>query len=150
MMRQLVMSKTKIFIAVALINIVVIAGIINELGLGSDEVDTSTIVTAQLSIYYKNAGDNDTLIFESLTTSESTVFGKLMAGTDQGNYEVMTTNDGQGVSVTDIIIEGCDSCQKEVGYSWQYTLNGFYSDVAANRNIISNNDIIEWIYTDEV
>ena len=73
-----------------------------------------------------------------------------MAGTEQGNYEVMTTNDGQGVSVTDIIIEGCDSCQKEEGYSWQYTLNGFYSNVAANRNIISNNDIIEWIYTDEV
>ena len=144
------MSKTNIFIAVALINIAVIAGIVNELGLGDDEVDTSTIVTAKLSIYYKNAGENDTLIFESLTTSESTVFGLLMAGTDQGNYEVMTTNDGQGVSVTDIIIEECDSCQKEEGYSWQYTLNGFYSNVAANRNIISNNDIIEWIYTDEV
>ncbi|MEC7135616.1 MAG: hypothetical protein VXW55_03005, partial [Candidatus Thermoplasmatota archaeon] len=71
------MSKTKIFIAVALINIVVIAGIMNELGLGSDEVDTSTIVTAKLSIYYTNAGDNDTLIFESLTTSESTVYGLL-------------------------------------------------------------------------
>ena len=40
------MSKTNIFIAVALINIVVIAGIVNELGLGDDEVDTSTIVTA--------------------------------------------------------------------------------------------------------
>ena len=144
------MSKTNIFIVVALINIAVIAGIVNELGLGDEEVDTSTIVTAKLSIYYKNAGDNDTLIFESLTTSESTVFGLLMAGTNQGNYEVMTTNDGQGVSVTDINIEGCDSCQKEEGYSWQYTLNGFYSNVAANRNIISNNDVIEWIYTDEI
>ena len=144
------MSKTNIFIAVALINIAVIAGIVNELGLGDDEVDTSTIVTAKLSIYYKNSGENDTLIFESLTTSESTVFGLLMAGTDQGNYEVMTTNDGQGVSVTDIIIEECDSCQKEEGYSWQYTLNGFYSNIAANRNIISDNDVIEWIYTDEI
>ena len=45
------MSKTKIFIAVALINIVVTAGM-NELGFGN-EVDTSTIVTAKLSIYYK-------------------------------------------------------------------------------------------------
>lgn len=144
------MSKTNIFIAVALINIAVIAGIVNELGLGDDEVDTSTIVTAKLSIYYKNSGENDTLIFESLTTSESTVFGLLMAGTDQGNYEVMTTNDGQGVSVTDIMIEECDSCQKEEGYSWQYTLNGFYSNIAANRNIISDNDVIEWIYTDEI
>ena len=144
------MSKTNIFIAVALINIAVIAGIVNEIGFGDDEVDTSTIVTAKLSIYYKNAGENDTLIFESLTTSESTVFGLLMAGTDQGNYEVMTTNDGQGVSVTDIIIEECDSCQKEEGYSWQYTLNGFYSNIAANRNIISNNDVVEWIYTDEI
>ena len=67
------MSKTNIFIAVALINIVVIAGIVNELGLGDDEVDTSTIVTAKLSIYYKNAGDNDTLIFESLDLNSMSV-----------------------------------------------------------------------------
>ena len=44
------MSKTKILIAVALINIVVIAGIVNELGFGNEEVDTSTIVTAKLTI----------------------------------------------------------------------------------------------------
>ena len=64
------MSKTKILIAVALINIVVIAGIVNELGFGNEEVDTSTIVTAKLTISYSNAGDNDTLTFESITTTE--------------------------------------------------------------------------------
>ena len=144
------MSRTKIFLAVAIINIVIIAGIVNELGLGSEEVDTSTIVTAKLSISYSNAGDNDTIIFESITTTESTVFGLLMSGSNQGNYEVKTTNDGQGVTVTEIIINNCDDCQEEEGYSWQYTLNGFYSDIAANRNIIGNGDVIEWVYTDQV
>ena len=144
------MSRTKIFIAVVLINVVIIAGIVNELGLGNEEVDTSTIVTAKLSISYSNAGDNDTLIFESITTTESTVFGLLMSGSDQGNYEVKTTNDGQGVTVTEIIISNCEDCQEEEGYNWQYTLNGFYTDIPANRNIIENGDVIEWIYTDQV
>ena len=76
-MRVLVMSKTKVFLAVALINIIVIAGFIQELGINDDEVDTSTIVTASLTIKYSNAGDNDTLIFETITTTESTVFGLL-------------------------------------------------------------------------
>jgi len=144
------MNKTSIFIAVALINIVVIAGIIQELGLDNDEVDTSTIVTASLTIKYSNAGDNDTLIFESITTTESTVFGLLMTGSNDGNYEVHTTNDGQGITVTSIIINDCEDCQEEEGYSWQYTLNGFYTDIPANRNIISNGDVIEWIYTDDI
>ena len=144
------MSKTKILVAVALINIVVIAGIVNELGFGNEEVDTSTIVTAKLTISYSNAGDNNTLTFESITTTESTVFGLLMAASSEGNYEVMTTNDGQGITVTDILVNDCDACEKEEGYSWQYTLNGFYSDIAANRNIITNGDVVEWIYTNEI
>ena len=144
------MNKTSIFIAVALINIIVIAGIIQELGLDNDEVDTSTIVTASLTIKYSNAGDNDTLIFESITTTESTVFGLLMTGSNDGNYDVHTTNDGQGITVTSIIINDCEDCQEEEGYSWQYTLNGFYTDIPANRNIISNGDVIEWIYTDDI
>ena len=144
------MNKTNVFIAVAIINIVVIAGIIQELGLDNDEVDTSTIVTASLTIKYSNAGDNDTLIFESITTTESTVFGLLMTGSNDGNYDVHTTNDGQGITVTSIIINDCEDCQEEEGYSWQYTLNGFYTDIPANRNIISNGDVIEWIYTDDI
>jgi len=149
-MRRLFMNKTSVFIAVALINIVVIAGIIQELGLDNDEVDTSTIVTASLTIKYSNAGDNDTLIFESITTTESTVFGLLMTGSNDGNYDVHTTNDGQGITVTSIIINDCEDCQEEEGYSWQYTLNGFYTDIPANRNIISNGDVVEWIYTDDI
>ena len=149
-MRVLTMNKTSVFIVVALINIIIIAGIVNELGINNEEVDTSTIVTANLTITYSNAGDNDTLVFESITTTESTVFGLLMAGSNEGNYEVKTANDGQGVTVTSIIIDGCEDCQEEEGYSWQYTLNGFYSDIPANRNIIVNGDVIEWIYTEDI
>jgi len=149
-MRVLTMNKTSIFIVVTIINIIIIAGIVNELGINNEEVDTSTIVTANLTITYSNAGDNDTLVFESITTTESTVFGLLMTGSNEGNYEVKTANDGQGVTVTSIIIDGCEDCQEEEGYSWQYTLNGFYSDIPANRNIIVNGDVIEWIYTEDI
>ena len=142
------MNKTRIFIVVALINIIIIAGIVNELGIDYEEVDTSTIVNANLTISYSNAGDNGTLVFESITTTESTVFGLLMAGSNEGNYDIKTTNDGQGVTVTNIVIDECEECKEEEGYSWEYTLNGFYSDIPANRNIISNGDVIEWIYTD--
>ena len=65
-MKLIVMSRTKILFAVALINVVVFAGIINELGLGNEDVNTSTIITAKLTVSYSNAGENDTLVFESV------------------------------------------------------------------------------------
>lgn len=149
-MKLIVMSRTKILFAVALINVVVFAGIINELGLGNEDVNTSTIITAKLTISYSNAGENDTLVFESVTTTESTVFGLLMAASSDGNYDIATTNDGQGITVTKIILSDCEACNEEEGYSWQYILNGFYSDIPANRNIITNGDIVEWVYTNEI
>jgi hypothetical protein len=144
------MSKTKIIIAVALVNLVIVAGIMNELGNSNDDVNTSTIVTAKLVIKYANAGDNETLTFETVTTRESTVFGLLIAASSEGNYEVEAENNGQGVTVTNIILSDCEDCKQEDGFSWQYTLNGFYSEIPANRNIISNNDVVEWVYTDEI
>jgi len=144
------MSKTKIFLGVVTINLIIFAGIFNELGDSNDDVDTSTIVTAKLIINYTNAGDNDTQIFESVTTSESTIFGLLMAASVEGEYQVETENSGEGIIITNIIIPSCENCKEEEGFSWQYTLNGFYSDIPANRNIIQNNDVVEWIYTDEI
>ena len=149
-MKLIVMSRTKILFTVALINVVVFAGIINELGLGNEDVNTSTIITAKLTVSYSNAGENDTLVFESVTTTESTVFGLLMAASADGNYDIATTNDGQGITVTKIILSDCEACNEEEGYSWQYILNGFYSDIPANRNIITNGDIVEWVYTNEI
>ena len=144
------MTKPKILIVVALINVIVFAGIVNELEFGSENIDTSTVVTAKLTISYSNAGENDTLIFESLTTTESTVFGLLMTARDEGNYKVTSINEGQGITVTEILISGCGACEIEDGYNWQYTINGFYSDIPANRNIIKNGDIVDWIYTNEL
>ena len=144
------MSKTKIFIAVVIINLIIFAGIFNELEDSSDDVNTSTIITAKLIINYTNAGDNDTKMFESVTTSESTVFGLLMAASIEEGYLIETENSGEGITITNIIIQDCEDCKEEEGFSWQYTVNGFYSNTAANRNIIQNNDVIEWIYTDEI
>ena len=144
------MNKTKIFLGVVTINLIIFAGIFNELGDSNDDVDTSTIVTAKLIINYTNAGDNDTQIFESVTTSESTIFGLLMAASVEGKYQVETENSGEGIIITSIIIPNCEDCKEEEGFGWQYTLNGFYSDIPANRNIIQNNDVVEWIYTDEI
>ena len=144
------MSKTKIFIAVIIINLIIFTGIFNEIDNSDNDVNTSTIITAKLIINYTNAGDNDTKIFESVTTSESTVFGLLMAVSIEEGYQVETENSGEGIIITNIIIPDCEECKEEEDFNWQYTVNGFYSDIAANRNIIKNNDVIEWIYTDEI
>ena len=56
-------------------NSLAIGGILYEIGyFDEDELDISTIVTAKLVIKFKNLGENDTLTFESITTSESTAY----------------------------------------------------------------------------
>ena len=73
-------------------NSLAIGGILYEIGyFDEDELDVSTIVTAKLVIKFKNLGENDTLIFESITTSESTAYGILLGGQTQGSYSVTAT-----------------------------------------------------------
>ena len=149
-MKRVAMSNIKIFAVVIILNLIIFAVIFNELDDSDDSVDTSTIITAKLILNYSNAGDNGPIIFESVTTSESTVFGLLVTASVNEGYNLQTENYGEGISVISIIIPSCQECNEEEGFTWQYKLNGFYSDIPANRNIIKNNDVIEWVYTDEL
>ena len=95
--------------------------------------------------------DNRTMTFESVTTSESTVYGLLLAAQTQGNYSVSATTHYQfGLFIESIAGWGnCGGCQNEDGYWWTYFVNGESGQVAANRQIVNDGDNIEWLYTNE-
>ena len=86
------MSEVKnVIIAVLIVNSLAIGGILYEIGYFDDELDESTIITAKLVIKFKNLGENETLTFENITTSESTAYGILLGGQAQGSYSVTAT-----------------------------------------------------------
>ena len=147
------MSEVRnVIIAVLIVNSLAIGGILYEIGyFDEDELDVSTIVTAKLVIKFKNLGENDTLTFESITTSESTAYGILLGGQPQGSYSVTATTHYEfGLFVESIAGWGtCGSCQNEDGFYWLYSVNDNNGDAAANRKVISDGDVVEWNYTDE-
>ena len=147
------MSEVKnVIIAVLIVNSLAIGGILYEIGyFDDDELDESTIITAKLVIKFKNLGENETLIFENITTSESTAYGILLGGQAQGSYSVTATTHYEfGLFVESIAGWGtCGNCQDEHGFYWLYSVNNNNGDVAANRKIISDGDVVEWNYTNE-
>ena len=133
-------------------NSLAIGGILYEIGyFDEDELDVSTIVTAKLVIKFKNLGENETLIFENVTTSESTAYGILLGGQAQGSYSVTATTHYEfGLFVESIYGWGnCGGCQNEDGFYWTYSINSINGEIAANRNIVDDGDVIEWAYTDQ-
>ena len=65
------MSKKNTIIAIVIINTLAIGGIFYEIGYFDEaEVDNSTLVTASLKIEFDNLDDNETMIFDVVTTSE--------------------------------------------------------------------------------
>ena len=147
------MSEVRnVIIAVLIVNSLAIGGILYEIGyFDEDESDVSTIVTAKLVIKFKNLGENDTLTFESITTSESTAYGILLGGQAQGSYSVTATTHYEfGLFVESIAGWGtCGNCQDEDGFYWLYSVNDNDGGVAANSKVIRDGDVVEWNYTDE-
>ena len=147
------MSEVKnVIIAVLIVNCLAIGGMLYEIGyFDEDELDVSTNVNAKLVIKFKNLGENETLIFENVTTSESTAYGILLGGQAQGSYSVTATTHYEfGLFVESIAGWGtCGNCQDEDGFYWLYSVNDNNGDVAANRKVISDGDVVGWNYTDE-
>ena len=144
------MSKKNTIIAIVIINALAIAGIFYEIGYFDEaEVDNSTLVTASLKIEFDNLDDNETLVFNLVTTSESTAYGILMAAKSEGMYKVTVSQTNNGIIVESIHNWGsCAGCQSEQGYTWKYTVNDVPSDTAANRKVINDGDTIHWIYSE--
>ena len=146
------MSETRnVILAIIVVNVLAIGGIFYGLNSDEESLDTSTIITAKLVIGFGNLDDNNTMTFESVTTSESTVYGLLLAAQTQGNYSVSATTHYQfGLFIESIAGWGnCGGCQNEDGYWWTYFVNGESGQVAANRQIVNDGDTIEWLYTNE-
>ena len=146
------MSETgNVILAIIVVNVLAIGGIFYGLNSDEESLDTSTIITAKLVIGFGNLDDNSTMTFESVTTSESTVYGLLLAAQTQGNYSVSATTHYQfGLFIESIAGWGnCGGCQNEDGYWWTYFVNGESGQVAANRQIVNDGDNIEWLYTNE-
>ena len=144
------MSKKNTIIAIVIINTLAITGIFYEIGYFDEaEVDNSTLVTASLKIEFDNLDDNETMIFDLVTTSESTAYGILMSAKNEGMYEVTVSQTNNGIIVEAIDNWGnCEECQSEQGYTWKYTVNDVPSDTAANRKVINDGDTICWIYSE--
>ena len=146
------MSETgNVILAIVVVNILAIGGIFYGLNSDEENLNISTTITAKLVIGFGNLDDNSTMIFESVTTSESTVYGLLLAAQTQGNYSVSATTHYQfGLFIESIAGWGnCGGCQNEDGYWWTYFVNGESGQVAANRQIVNDGDNIEWLYTNE-
>jgi hypothetical protein len=146
------MSETgNVILAIVVVNVLAIGGIFYGLNSDEENLDTSTTITAKLVIGFGNLDDNSTMTFESVTTSESTVYGLLLAAQTQGNYSVSATTHYQfGLFIESIAGWGnCGGCQNEDGYWWTYFVNGESGQVAANRQIVNDGDNIEWLYTNE-
>ena len=94
------MSKKNTIIAIVIINALAIAGIFYEIGYFDEvEVDNSTLVTASLKIEFDNLDDNETMVFNLVTTSESTAYGILMAAKNEGMYKVTVSQTNNGIIV---------------------------------------------------
>jgi len=150
-MKKLVSETRNVIIAILVVNLLAFSGIVYETGYFEDgELDTSTIVTAKIIIQFKNLGDNDTKIFNGITTSEATPYGVLIAASKNSYSVTASTHSVYGLYIKSIDGWGdCNECQNEDGYFWIYSVNNESGDLAANRKIINDNDIIEWIYTSE-
>lgn len=146
------MNETgNVILAIVVVNVLAIGGIFYDLNSNEEDLDTSTIITAKLIIGFGNLDENSTMTFESVTTSESTAYGILLAAQTQANYSVTATTHYQwGLFIESIGNWGnCGGCQNEDGYWWTYFVNDESGQVAANRQIVNNGDTIEWLYTNE-
>ena len=147
------MNETRnVIIAVLIVNCLAIGGILHETGyFDEDEANGIAIVTAKLTIQFKNLGENDTLVFDTVTTSESTAYGILLGAQAEGSYSVTATTHYEfGLFVESIAGWGtCGNCQNEDGFYWLYSVNDDNGEVAANRRVINDGDVVAWKYTDE-
>ena len=142
-------TKSNIIITIFIINALAITGIVYEIGYFDDEeLEISTQVTASLAIKFENLDDNETMNFEYLTTSESTVYGILSAAKDDGQYSITTSQNNNGLVVESIANWGnCETCEKEEGHAWTYSVNNISGETAPNRKVVNNGDDIIWIYS---
>jgi len=134
-----------------LVNVAAVGGILYEIGYFDDDTpsSTNTTVTATLILnftedYAPEGAVDGQLVFEDVTTNESTVFGLLMAVAEAEGFNVTYSTSSFGVFVESIY--DVENNADDNDHWWQYTLNRVYGDRASNRKTIHDGDLIIWNY----
>ena len=139
-------SKNLTAVIVILIAIIAVLGAIsayNFLTVVEKEETTATVI-----INFGNGTENSRT-FEDITTENNTVFGFLIEAADEGGFSIDTKYySGMGIFINEIagVQHGTDipGIDDEDQRWWQYYVNDELGPVAADRQKVNDNDIIEW------
>jgi len=99
--------------------------------------------SAIIKIYF----NDDSVITFNFTTMNISVYDYLLKASEIGNFTVKSTYWEQYDSyVIDSITYNEVKYEADSGNYWAYYVNGNYGTVSADKQIVKNNDVIEWKY----
>lgn len=99
--------------------------------------------SAIIKIYF----NDDSFITFNFTTMNISVYNYLLEASEIGNFTVKSTYWEQYDSyVIDSITYNEVKYEADSSNYWAYYVNGDYGTVSADKQIVENNDIIEWKY----
>ena len=99
--------------------------------------------SAIIKIYF----NDDSFITFNFTTMNISVYNYLLEASEIGNFTVKSTYWEQYDSyVIDSITYNEVKYEADSSNYWAYYVNGNYGTVSADKQIVKNNDIIEWKY----
>jgi len=99
--------------------------------------------SAIIKIYF----NDDSVITFNFTTINISVYDYLLKASEIGNFIVKSTYWEQYDSyVIDSITYNEVKYEADSGNYWAYYVNGNYGTVSADKQIVKNNDVIEWKY----
>ncbi len=105
--------------------------------------NNKSVELAIIKIYFN---DNSVVIF-NFTTMNISVYDYLLKASEIGNFTIESTYWEQYDSyVIDSITYNGVKYEADSSNYWAYYYNGNYATVSADKQIVKNNDIIEWKY----
>lgn len=105
--------------------------------------NNKSVESAIIKIYFN---DNSVVTF-NFTTMNISVYDYLLKASEIGNFTIESTYWEQYDSyVIDSITYNGVKYEADSSNYWAYYYNGNYATVSADKQIVKNNDIIEWKY----
>jgi hypothetical protein len=99
-------------------------------------------IKRQVTVALIITGDNWTIEYLNITTTNDTVFDLLIECSIRKNFTVTHVHylsfDAEFVTSINGTYNGQDSKY------WQYYVNGLYGEIASDKKKINNNDTVEW------
>ena len=145
-LKAIILSVIPLIIVIAIFTTAMSSGMINGINANSESNDiindknTKNLgeTTATIIIDFGNGTTNE---FDIKTTN-ATVYGLLMEAAKLGEYDVKTTYYS---TYDSLLIESISNMENgQDNKYWIYYLNDESGSVAADKQIVINNDTIEW------